>query len=100
MQVSKWFENARWSFNHSSPVDSKLARNGTRDNVNYGVEKSAAARNSRPTKSRKNKVKSDNKNVEAVSSTEETTQKQNAEDNTPKAQEMRRRGRSLSKNTD
>lgn len=27
MQVSKWFENARWSFHHSPSMDSSTAKN-------------------------------------------------------------------------
>ena len=101
MQVSKWFENARWSFNHSTGMETKLAesasRNGTRDRANNGLEKSAAAQNLGPAKSRKSKVKSDDQKTEAV---EEMTQKQNVGDNAPKAQEVRRSSRVQSKSTD
>ncbi|KAM7474728.1 hypothetical protein LguiB_021971 [Lonicera macranthoides] len=100
-QVSKWFENARWSFTHSSRMESKLAesasRNGTRDHANSGLEKSAAAQNSSPAKSRKSKGKSYKSKTEAV---EEMTQKQNVDDNAPKAQEVRRSSRVQSKSTD
>lgn len=113
-QVSKWFENARWSFNHSDKgpeVGKALSKSETRvatENTDNGIEKEqqsgASPGNLIPKQgdmkspktpiSRKRRIRSDPQETETdfISSVEKTP-KQNAIADSPKPQGARRSGR-------